>query len=90
MMVNESLMAGTPVIAFQTGVVPDLVLPGQTGLIALEKNAKSLCASLFDALGWSAARHAQARLDCRRLAIEKCSLEHQASVFLALTGEKSG
>ena len=37
MMINQSLMCGTPVVAFETGIAIDLVINGQTGYVA-EKN----------------------------------------------------
>jgi glycosyltransferase involved in cell wall biosynthesis len=34
MMINESIMSGTPVVSFEIGVAPDLVLDGETGFKA--------------------------------------------------------
>lgn len=34
MMINESIMSGTPVVSFEMGVAPDLVVQGETGFTA--------------------------------------------------------
>lgn len=84
MMVNESLMAGTPVIAFPIGVVPDLVISGETGLIAPEKTAEALAVAIAHGLAWDDGRLDVSRTRCRALAIEKCSIQRQVAAMLAL------
>lgn len=84
MMVNESLMAGTPVVAFRIGVVPDLVIPGTTGIIAAEISAASLASAIAEALGWVAHRPNQIRTACRDLARSQCSLDLQVRAFIEL------
>jgi glycosyltransferase involved in cell wall biosynthesis len=84
MMVNEAIMSGTPVIGFPIGVLPDLVIDGETGLLASSMDAPGLLAALTRALGWSEARRTKAREACRELALARCSLDVQVNRFLAL------
>lgn len=68
MTVAEALACGTPVVGFPTGVVPDLVVPGQNGAIANMADAGSLVDALVsvlrgmqhDAAPWRAAARASA------------------------------
>ena len=84
MMVNEAIMSGTPVIGFPIGVLPDLVIDGETGLLASSMNAPGLLAALTRALGWSDVQRTKAREACRKLALARCSLDVQVAKFLAL------
>ena len=45
----EAMACGTPVIAFRTGGLPDLVLQGETGWLADEVNSPD---SLYQGLHW--------------------------------------
>lgn len=87
MMVNESLMAGTPVVAFRIGVVPDLIEDGVHGIIAVSKSADSLSDALAEGLRWDAVRAAEARTACRRQSLDKCGLEQQARAFLEIASQ---
>lgn len=81
MMINEAIMAGTPVVAFNIGVVPDLVLPGVTGEIAIQKDATSLAQSLAKVLSWDEKQRRSARSQCRAIAVEKTSAQTLARRF---------
>jgi len=83
-MVNESLMAGTPVVAFEIGVVPDLIVNGVHGIIAEDKSAEALANALAEAVRWDRRRCDEARAACRRQGLEKCALEHQAGAYLEI------
>lgn len=87
MMVNESLMAGTPVVAFAIGVVPDLVIPRTTGIVAAEISAAGLATALVEALDWIESRSDEIRTACRDLAREKCSLDMQARAFIEIASQ---
>lgn len=87
MMVNEAIMAGTPVIAFPVGVVPDLVIDGQTGLIARQPTAPALAAAILQGLSWTGQQRAAARRSCRATAIERCSLDVQVEQMLSLASQ---
>ncbi len=87
MMVNESIMSGTPVIGYSIGVLPDLVLEGETGLLAPRNDAAGLAAAITSALGWNEMQREQARKACRSLALARCSLDVQVRSFLALADD---
>ena len=84
MMVNEAMMAGTPVIGFAVGVVPDLVLPGKTGVIADAKTSPALAEALQAGLRWSAQHRDIARQECRALVLRELALSEQVAGFLSL------
>lgn len=90
MMVNESLMSGTPVVAFSIGVVPDLVTSGVTGEVAEEINGESLAAAIVKVLSWSDEKRIQARGQCRSVAIEKCSPQVQIDQFVEIVDRLDG
>lgn len=48
--VAESMSCGTPVIAFDVGGLPEMVIPGKSGWLAPEINAESLVAELHSVL----------------------------------------
>jgi glycosyltransferase involved in cell wall biosynthesis len=50
MTVAEALACGTPVVGFPTGVVPDIVVPGENGAIAAMADAGSLADALVTVL----------------------------------------
>jgi glycosyltransferase involved in cell wall biosynthesis len=84
MMINESMMSGTPVVAFRMGVAEDLIEEGVTGAIAELGNVIEFAEGMRRILLWDSGRYAAARQRCRTLAIEKCSIEHQLQRFVAL------
>lgn len=77
MMINESMMSGTPVVAFRMGVAEDLIEDRVTGVIAELGNVVEFAEGMRHILLWDAGRYAAARQRCRSLALEKCSSEHQ-------------
>lgn len=47
----EAMASGTPVVGFDTGGVPDMVIPGETGFLAPLGDEEGLARALADALG---------------------------------------
>ena len=45
-MINESIMCGTPVISFQMGVAENLIIDDETGYIVKLKNIRDLANSI--------------------------------------------
>lgn len=84
MMVNEAMMSGTAVIGFPIGVVPDLVIDGETGVLARTKDAKGLAEAIGRALAWTTTQRAASRHACRQLALKRCSLDVQVQRFIEL------
>ncbi len=76
----EAMAAGTPVIGFDIGGVPDLVIPGETGWLAPPADGEALSAALATALGDPAHLAAMGRMARARIEREH-TLEVQASRY---------
>ena len=77
-MVNQSLMSGTPVVAFNQGVAMDLVITGETGYRAKLMDADDLAEGMLRILTLSTDDHEDMKTKCRLLAMdllnpEKCT-----------------
>jgi glycosyltransferase involved in cell wall biosynthesis len=81
--VTESLACGTPVVGFASGGIPDMVRPGQTGLLAPTGDVPALRAAVAQLLNDSAQR-TRMSAECRRLALAEYSLDVQARAYGAL------
>ncbi len=81
LMVNESVMCGTPVVSFEMGVAKDLAIEGQTGFLAALGDSRSLA----DALQRFLSLDSQARLtmadECRSLAMRLLTPEAHVTAF---------
>jgi glycosyltransferase involved in cell wall biosynthesis len=80
--VAESIACGTPVVAFDVGGLPEMVLPGVTGWLAGAPAAESLSRSLDTAFDSPVDR-----LQCRRNAelmydLDRCSEEYEDTLRL--------
>jgi glycosyltransferase involved in cell wall biosynthesis len=73
MMINESLMAGTPVISFNVGVALDLIVDGETGYISNEVNGASLANTIERFLLLPSEQRLKMKDQCRQKAINLCS-----------------
>jgi glycosyltransferase involved in cell wall biosynthesis len=84
--VSESLACGTPVVAFATGGIVDMVRPGQTGWLAPTADTAALGQALRSALQElsSPGRRAEMHDTCRRIAETEYSLDAQARAYLRL------
>jgi glycosyltransferase involved in cell wall biosynthesis len=89
MMINEAIKAGTPVISFAVGVAPDLVLDGQTGIVAPETTASALAEAVTGYLLLPAAARLTLREHCSQLASERLSMEAQGRAFAAFASDLS-
>lgn len=79
----ESLACGTPVAAFSVGGLPDIIEPGQTGVLSELGATDHLAAQMGALLGEPNTLLAM-RSHCRERAVEQYSLEVQASKYLEL------
>lgn len=81
--VLESLACGTPVAGFRVGGIPDMVLPGQTGVLAELGDVEGLASEISDMFR-EPERLAQMKALCRERAVENYSLEVQANRHVEL------
>lgn len=76
-MINQSIMCGTPVVAFEMGVSLDLVISGQTGYRAKLKDSNDLAEGLFNILSLDQENYKKLSNSSRNLAMELCFPETQ-------------
>ncbi|AMS26769.1 hypothetical protein AEM51_06795 [Bacteroidetes bacterium UKL13-3] len=74
MMINQSLMCGTPVLAFKNGVAIDVVINRETGFIAAEKTEDALLDALMELLAMPEHIYSKMRANCRDVAMRVNSL----------------
>jgi glycosyltransferase involved in cell wall biosynthesis len=77
MMINQSLMCGTPVVSFEMGVAMDLVVPGNTGYRAKLKDAKDMARGILNILKLDEDNYKIMSNNCRELALKLCSPDVQ-------------
>ena len=68
MMVNQALMCGTPVVAFDTGVAQDLVITGKTGYIARPGDVADMAHGISCLINLPEEQYVQMASDCRKFA----------------------
>ncbi|MHC4122156.1 MAG: glycosyltransferase [Planctomycetota bacterium] len=81
MMINESIMCGTPVVAFEMGVTPDLVHTGKTGYCAQLKNSEDLAKGIKYILDLSPEKAKSMAKQCSDLGLQYCHYQVQAKAF---------
>jgi glycosyltransferase involved in cell wall biosynthesis len=84
MMINESIMCGTPVVSFEMGVAPDLVHTGKTGYIAELKNSEDLARGIKYVLDLGPDEACNMSHQCNKLGLQLCHPEIQAKAFKTL------
>lgn len=90
LMVNESVMCGTPVVSFQMGVAKDLALEGRTGFLAQLGDSSGLAAALQRFLGLDAEARRRMANECRSLAMRLLTPEAHVTAFENLFAELAG
>jgi len=80
---QESMACGTPMVSFAVGGVPELVRPGQTGLLARPEDPTDLAAKIIELLEDDDLRQRMAKT-CRDVAVAEYSIELQADRYIAL------
>ncbi len=79
----ESIACGTPVIGFDAGGIPDLVRPGETGVLAKTGDVKSLRAAI-EKMFSDETRREKMETQARSVAVEEYALEVQAERYTEL------
>jgi glycosyltransferase involved in cell wall biosynthesis len=81
--VLESMACGTPVVGFDTGGIPDMVRPGETGWLAETGNVRALRQAIEQALRDERERE-QMGARAREVVEEEYTLERQAQQYTNL------
>jgi glycosyltransferase involved in cell wall biosynthesis len=81
MMINQSIMSGTPVVSFEMGVSLDLVISGETGHRARLKDSNDLAQGLYNILNLSVADYDRLSIQCRNHGLKSCSPEIRIDFF---------
>ena len=81
MMINESILSGTPVLAFKMGVAIDLVVNNDTGYLAELGNSASLCNYLIQFINLSLSEKELMRERCRSLGLVATTKKNQIDSF---------
>lgn len=76
LVIQEALACGTPVVSNRVGGVPELVIEGATGALALAGDAPSLARAVVELV--SSESFLEYPETCRRFAVERFSIERQA------------
>jgi len=87
MMINESLLCGTPVVTFDMGVAEDLVHTGITGYKAILKSSQDMACGLYEILKMDEDSYRSMRKTCREMGLQKCHPEVQMRAFEKLFHE---
>jgi glycosyltransferase involved in cell wall biosynthesis len=84
MMINESILCGTPVVSFDMGVAPDLVHTGRTGYRARLKDSADMAAGMLRLLEMDDNSTQAMRMECRTLGVQLCHPDVQVRAFMDL------
>ena len=84
MMINESILCGTPVVSFDMGVAPDLVHTGRTGYRARLRDSADMAEGLRSLLEMDVDSIQAMRTECRVLGVQLCHPDVQVRGFLEL------
>ena len=84
--VVEAMACGTPVVGFDVGGIPDMVRPGETGLLAPAGDTDALAAGIRRMLTDDELRR-RLGARCREVAVKEYGLEIQARRYVALYEE---
>ncbi len=82
MMINESILCGTPVVSFDMGVASDLVHTGWTGYRARLRDADDMAKGLYSLLMMDGNRMKEMKDECRIRGLKLCHPKVQVQAFL--------
>ena len=84
MMINESILCGTPVVSFEMGVALDLVHSDRTGYRARLKDSADMAAGLLRLLEMDDDCAQAMRIECRALGMQLSHPDVQVRAFMQL------
>lgn len=82
MMVNQSIMCGTPVVSFDIGVAIDLVKSRKTGYLSQRGDTIGFAKGIKEIINLDSYDYSIMSENCLNLGLEKCSLQKQANEIL--------
>jgi glycosyltransferase involved in cell wall biosynthesis len=80
-MVNESLLCGLPVVAFDVGIARDVVRTGSTGFLASKGNVKELSDGIYSIVSLESGDYETMSKNCINIVAEKFTREQQLVQF---------
>lgn len=87
LMINQSVMCGTPVVSYKTGVAPDLVIPEQTGFLAETGSPSDLAQGIQYFIKMDKKKYEKIAYHCRQLACNNYSLDKTIQNWIDLIGK---
>lgn len=87
MMVNESILCGTPVVSFDVGISRDIVQTGETGYLAKLGSSEDMATGLFEVLKLEAIAYNLMRSNCREYGVKFFHPDIQVKAFEQLCSE---
>lgn len=81
MMINQSIMCGTPVVSFDMGVARDLVITGETGYRAILGDADDLATGIKSIIELNNSNNNEMSENCYQQGINKCHPKVQQLKF---------
>ncbi len=84
MMINQSIMCGTPVVSFEMGVALDLVITGKTGYRAKLGDSSDLANGIKYIMDLDVQSYREISENCRSVGLELCDPRKQVSKYLEI------
>jgi glycosyltransferase involved in cell wall biosynthesis len=84
LMISQSIMCGTPVVAFEMGLAIDLVIPNKTGYRAKLRNGSDLAKGIKYILELNKEEKIKMSENCRNLGLERCHSTIQRRKFIEI------
>jgi len=83
-MINQAVMCGTPVVSFNMGVAPDLVITGETGYLAKLRDSEDLAKGIRLIIEMDNTSYDTMSKNCRELGLNDCHPFTQSNKFFEL------
>jgi glycosyltransferase involved in cell wall biosynthesis len=84
MMINQSIMCGTPVVSFDVGVAIDLITNNKTGYRVELKNSEKLANAICVLIKKNTIQHKEIKKNCRRVGLNFCHPIKQTNILNAI------
>jgi glycosyltransferase involved in cell wall biosynthesis len=86
-MINQAILCGIPVVSFEMGVAPDLVINGQTGYMVPVGDTRGMAEKIDTILRLEDTEYQKMSEKCRNTGLLKCNPEIQAEEYIRLFSE---